>query len=253
MRPLLLLAAATAIADPYCDSRTTPPPARSLHGFTDGHHYSCASDLAGTWADSSRAPRVWYLTESGSTEGCSGTTLQVLRLDTSMARMAQDTLEVHWLNADSADRDSMVLDSATAARYRTDQAELDSARGTRDPVAEGTITALRVGGVLFLDIEAAEPPSHPLGDAEPIPTHWIWRADASADSLNLYPLSEWWLRARLDSGRTVIGHETVGNGVVLTGSPPVLRRFLSRHLADTLAFPGAGSIHLARWHPDTAS
>jgi hypothetical protein len=147
----------------------------------------------------------------------------------------------------------MALDTALAERFRTDSARIDSLALLSKLDRLGWITALQIGGVVFLDIAPAEPSAYLLGSGRAMPTHWIWRADLSGDSLVLRPLSEAWLSARIDSGRTIIGHEHDEGEVVLTAPPAVLRRFLGRHLTDTLAFPDTGTIHLGRWHPDSAA
>jgi hypothetical protein len=241
-----------AIADPTCDSSTHPTPARSLHRFTDSHHSACLAGLAGAWQYPGTTNRFWLLGARNSTETCEATGLEVMLADSSFARIQADSLELWWQDADSTGRSGTTLDSATTERYRADSSLIDSLVNKRMMGTRGFITGLRIGGVLFLDIESVKQPPYVLGAGWASPTNWIWRADLVGDSLILRPLNSWWLQERLDSGWTIIGHEDVDYGAVLTASPPAIRRFLGRHVKDTLAFPDSGSIHLGRWQPDSA-
>lgn len=246
MRLHLLLACLAFMPD-SCDSGVDA--VKSYYPLVARSNASCEPALAGAWvpdADSA-GPEVWTLL--GPDRSDSACTLQLVLVDSSIARVLLDSVEMEWIWGDSAVRADAKLGDAMHARYLADSAAIEAlvepGDGSDSTLTVWDVRAVRRPAGLFVDFSREELPATPFG-AAPIQTHWLWKAELAGDRLTLRPFSREWLEAMSDSGRVAVSHSKVDGAFVLTGSGEEVVALMERFAADSQAFPETWAIHLRR-------
>lgn len=96
----------------------------------------------------------------------------------------------------------------------------------------------RLGKSLFLDLIPQMPDiRNDLQQAHLLPTHTFSKVWMEGDTLRLAMLDHDWLKRMIDSRKLKIGHERLGNQVVLTAPTKKLQEFVAKYSEDGKAFP----------------
>lgn len=244
---LHLLLACLALMPDSCDSGVDA--VKSYYPLVAKGNSSCEPALTGGWvldADST-GPVVWTVLDSDPSD--SACTLQLVLVDSSIARVLLDSAEMEWIWGDSAAKANAQLGDATRATYLADSAAIEALLGPGEG-SDSTLTVWDVRAVrrpagLFIDFARDELPATPFG-AAPIQTHWLWKAELAGGGLTLRPFSREWLEAMSDSGRVAVSHSNVDGAFVLTGSGEEVVALMERFAADSQAFPETWAIRLRR-------
>jgi hypothetical protein len=250
MRIGLLLAALVALSRDECGPDKTP--VRSLHSLTPDSVSSCEEALRGTWqpAGTKDSSVVWII-ETRDTS-CDDSYLELLVLDTSFAAIVMDSARAAMLDPDSAIKARLKKDKKLRRQYNHDTTIVSRVL-SRDTLKTYMISTFRDSAGLYMDISLEHPARAILG-GEFIETHWLLRADASADSLRLIPFSNHWLTTAMDSGRISTPRFHDGSGYVLSGRSDELQGLLKVAEGDTAAFPvESGTTFTRRHKPDATT
>ncbi|HEU5153638.1 MAG TPA: hypothetical protein VFU03_02790, partial [Gemmatimonadales bacterium] len=182
---------------------------------------------------------------------CDDSYLELLVVDTSFAAIVTDSARTAMLDPDSAMKARLKKEKKLRKQYIHDTTIVSRVLWP-DTLKTYMISTFRDSAGLYMDMTMEYPAPTILG-GQFIETHWLWRADASADTLRLIPFSNHWLTASIDSGRISTPTFHDGGGYVLTGTSDELQRVLQVAQGDTAAFPVAGGTTFTRRHKGDAT
>jgi len=253
MRPALAcLLLAGAAASPDCGPDLLF--VRSFHPWSAVHEAHCQANYAGGWRlagqDSSQA---WYFYQPWRDSSLGSPCAYLVYLgDTALVRSLtlQPTSDA-LLRDDVRARDEVAMDSVAMATWEEDSTRF--ARISEDQSRESMLVALMdsIGGQLFLDLTPypRDYDMTPFGLSLMMPANWVFRAEASGDSLRLFPLSRRWIDKLLDSLPATLANERESDLTLITAPTESLSHFVLHHARDTLAFPPRAWVTLTRMRP----